>query len=238
MDRRKYLSYSGIALAGVALGGCLNDSNDAPPPRKSDVIEEVSLAEDGSALVVRLVPQGDRWVMSRRDIDQKGGVEQTANSITTLSLVGTARAAKGRGTTSRSSTSHSSAPKTSKGRAWYGGGGYVGGWYGNHDDEVSEYSVDIDELGVEYIGDNDTFEEQDPGPGPVSWDETYDDVSGSIETTVQDARRGWYRIGANVVVPSSDSGDGDLGWECLDIRVESRPDGKEITERWKVSPRI
>jgi hypothetical protein len=52
---------------------------------------------------------------------------------------------------------------------------------------------------------------------------------------------GWYRVGTNVVVDNRGKGNdkvNDLGWECVDIRIEEQDGGKQITERWKVSPRI
>ena len=104
---------------------------------------------------------------------------------------------------------------------------------------MSQYPVDIDTLGVAYLGSDARFEEQDPGPGPVNWDDTYNaPTDEGIETSIQDLQPGWYRVGANVILAEGPDVGTDLGWECLDLRVQATADGKEITERWKVSPRI
>ena len=163
----------------------------------------------------------------------------TSSALASLSPVGTARAAKGRGATGRGSGGYSSAPRTENGRAWFWGGSYASGWYNDHDDEVTQYPVDIDTLGVAYLGSDARFEEQDPGPGPVNWDDTYNaPTDEGIETSIQDLQPGWYRVGANIILAEGPDAGTDLGWECLDLRVEETADGKEITERWKVSPRI
>jgi len=251
INRRTLLTTSGIIATGglTTLAGCTGNSAE-PPPRKSNVIDEVELSADGSALRVDPYGESDCWVQSRRDLDvdassESGDQTDAAESIAipsalaVLSPVGTARAAKGRGATGRGSGGYSSAPRTANGRAWFWGGSYASGWYNDHDDEVVQYSVDIATLGVAYIGSNTRFEEQDPGPGPINWDDTYDSPTDKeIETSVQDLQPGWYRVGANIVVAEGPDEGTDLGWECLDLRVQQTADGKEITERWKVSPRI
>jgi len=250
IDRRTLLRTSGIVATGglTSLAGCIGSSEE-PPPRRSNVIEDVELSADGSALRIDPFGESDRWVQSRRElaVDASAGSDDGTDTesaaslslLATLSPVGTARAAKGRGATGRGSGGYSSAPRTANGRAWFWGGTYTNGWYNDHDDEVSQYPVDIATLGVAYIGSNARFEEQDPGPGPVNWDDTYDSpTNDEIETSVQDVQPGWYRVGANIVVAEGPDEGTDLGWECLDLRVEQTVDGKAITERWKVSPRI
>ena len=251
IDRRTLLTTGGIVAAGglTALAGCTESSTE-PPPRKSNVIDEVELSTDGSTLRIDPYGESDRWVQSRRDLavetspgsdDRTDAVESISvpAALAALSPVGTARAAKGRGATGRGSGGYSSAPRTANGRAWFWGGSYANGWYDDHEDEVDEYPVDIATLGVAYIGSDTRFEEQDPGPGPINWDDTYDaPTDEEIETSVRDLRPGWYRVGANIVVAAGPDEGTDLGWECLDLRVEETADGKEITERWKVSPRI
>ena len=256
MERRDLLNTSGIiAVSGLtALAGCSGADDTAPPPRKSNVIDEVSLGQNGSTLTIDPVPQEDQWVQSRRDLYE--GKNTTAEKTTTsedtstesaslsgLSPIGIASAAKGRGATGRGAGGFSSAPRTSNGRAWFFGGAYANSWYNEHDDEVEKYPTRVAQLGIAYVGTNEEFEEQNPGPGPVSWDETYDnpDPDTPIETDVADLRDGWYRVGANIVVDNRGTGNEEttnLGWECIDIRVEDNGSGKEITERWKVSPRI
>lgn len=47
---------------------------------------------------------------------------------------------------------------------------------------------------------------------------------------------GWYRIGTKLETPN---GKHDFGWEAIDFRVEETDDGSyEVTEEWKVSPRL
>jgi len=250
-DRRTLLKTSSIVATGglTAIAGCIG-SNNEPPPRKSNVIDDIELSADGTALRIDPFGESNRWVVSRRDLDVDASAQptnQTRDSGSTASLsalsklspVGTARAAKGRGATGRGSGGYSSAPRTANGRAWFWGGSYTNGWYNDHDDEVSQYPVDIATLGIAYIGPNARFEEQDPGPGPINWDDTYDSPTDTeIETSIEDVQPGWYRVGANIVVAEGPDEGADLGWECIDLRLEQTADGKEITERWKVSPRI
>jgi len=255
MNRRTLLRTCGIVSTGglTAIAGCIG-SPEEPPPRRSNVIDDIELSDDGSTLMIDPVSRTDRWVQSRRDIDIDIDIDKSRRSsrkkdkkrahlsvLAGLSPVGTARAAKGRGATGRGSGGYSSAPKTSKGRAHFWGGPYTNRWYDDHDDEVERYPVDIATLGVAYIGSNTVFEERDPGPGPLNWDDTYESPTDSdIETSIRNLQPGWYRVGANIAVPEGQQTDGatNLGWECVDIRIEQTPSGKEITERWKVSPRI
>jgi len=251
IDRRTLLKTSRIVATGglTAIAGCIGSTNE-PPPRRSNVIDNIELSADGTTLRIDPFAESDRWVQSRRDLDvdasarsgnQTGATESIASLsvLSKLSPVGTARAAKGRGATGRGSGGYRSAPRTANGRAWFWGGSYTNGWYNDHDDEVSQYPVDIATLGVAYIGSNARFEEQDPGPGPINWDDTYDSPADEeIETSIEDVQPGWYRVGANIVVAEGPDEGADLGWECIDLRLEQTADGKEITERWKVSPRI
>lgn len=251
VTRRSLLKTSGIgATVGLtAIAGCIGSSNE-PPPRRSNVIDTIELSDDGSTLRIDPFVDSDRWVQSRRELDVETSARSTnqlrhtespasRSALAKLSPVGRARAAKGRGATGRGSGGYSSAPRTTNGRAWFGGGSYANSWYDDHDDEVSQYPVDIATLGVAYIGSNTRFDEQDPGPGPINWDDTYDAPTGEeIETSIRNLQPGWYRIGANTVVADGPDEGTNLGWECVDLRIQQTVDGKEITERWKVSPRI
>lgn len=258
MERREFIKTSGVvAVSGItALAGCTGTSADAPPPRKSNVIEDVQLSEDGTALSINPVSEEEQWVQTRRDItsgtvrtedtEADNTTTNTSANLSTLaelSPIGVASAAKGRGATGRGAGGYSSAPRTSNGRAWFFGGAYANTWYDNHEDEVDKVPVRVANLGIAYIGTNTEFEEQDPGPGPVSWDQTYDNsgMDTPIEANVADLQTGWYRVGADIVVDNRGNGDDeakDLGWECIDVRIEETGSGREITERWKVSPRI
>lgn len=251
INRRTLLRRSSIVATGgvTAIAGCTG-SNNEPPPRKSNVIDTIELSADGTTLEIDPSADSDRWVQSRRNLEadastrsgnQTGnnGSEASLSALSNLSPVGTVQAAKGRGATGRGSGGYSSAPRTANGRAWFWGGSYTNRWYDDHDDEVSKYPVDIATLGVAYIGSNARFEEQDPGPGPINWDDSYDaPTDAEIETSIRNLQPGWYRVGANIVVADGPDEGVDLGWECVDLRVEQTVDGKEITERWKVSPRI
>jgi hypothetical protein len=259
MERRNFIKAIGGTAAVTAIAGCTGDvGTESPPPRRSNVIESVTVGDDPSTLVVIPEETNDQWVQSRRDFDyvvdgepsdneetaSDGDANQTSTSLSFLSglsPIGVASAAKGRGATGRGAGGYRSAPKTSSGRAHFWGGAYVGSWYDDHDDEVEQYPVLIDQLGIAYLGTDEQFQEQDPGPGPVAWDETYTSADEEIETDVNNLQEGWYRVGANIVVDNRGAGDAegaDLGWECVDFRVEETDNGKEITEEWKVSPRI
>lgn len=233
MDRRSYIRVCGAVAVGSSglLAGCLGGGGNGPPPRRSSIIEEVSVT-DGT-LVIEPEPQSDRWVDSRRDIDTEQN--SVAGTLRSLWPVGRAQAQKGRGARGRGSGGYSDAPRTSNGYAWYGASGGHTGWYNNHSDEVTRFPVALGTIGVAYIGSNERFQQRSPGPGPLDWDETYDDPSGTVTAPMPSPRReGWYRVGTEVRV----DGNTDLGWECLDCRVEDSAGGYEITERWKVSPRI
>lgn len=240
MQRRQLLGIIGGGTV-TALAGCTG-STDSPPPRKSDVIENIEV-ENGE-IVVEQYPDNEQWVASRRDLD--GAPEVNSISlISSLSPVGVAEAKGrgGRGATSRGAggRSFSSAPKTSSGRARYAGGPYVGTWYNDHDDEVDRYPVEVRNLSVVYIGTNEEFSELNPGPGEFNnWDEVIENPDETTRLSVNDMQPGWYRVGADVALDADGSGidETDFGWEAVDIRVEETGSGKEITERWKVSPRI
>ncbi|WP_084157018.1 hypothetical protein [Haladaptatus cibarius] len=250
MKRRSFLQKGGIVGTGAltALAGCT--SENSPPPRRSNVVNDLSIT--GNNLQIRPFPADQQWVMSRRDIDlvstgsSDGNTNGNgaANSLSGFSPVGVASAAKGRGATGRGSGGYSSAPRTHNGRAWFFGGSYANSWYDDHEDEVEKYPVTLAAIGVAYLGTNQQFQEQDPGAGPVSWDQTYDepDPNTKIETPlVGEQGAGWYRVGAHTVIEEqalAEGEDGDLGWECIDIRVERANGSLEVTERWKVSPRV
>ena len=243
-----------IAVGGTA--GCIRafQSDQSPPPRKSNVIRDISVMNNGETLRITIVPDESRWVMTRREMNAASLQAQYVDTtnplgwnhraimeidagLDTVSPIGTVEAAKGRGATGRGRGGFSSAPRTSNGRAWYGGGAYAGAWYNNHDDEVSRVPVTIDTLGIGFIDDNDTFTERSPGPGPINWDTTYDDPTGDIQSDLN-PRSGWYRVGAEINAELAGGGTRPLGWECIDLRVRSNGNDEEITKKWKVSPRI
>ncbi|ERG96995.1 MAG: hypothetical protein J07HQW2_03481 [Haloquadratum walsbyi J07HQW2] len=249
-----------IAIGSTA--GCIRlfQSDQSPPPRKSNVIGDISVMSDAEALEVTTAPAESQWVMTRQEIDTASSqtqaqaqaqidntdthidwdqlsITEVDSSLDSVSPIGTAEAAKGRGATGRGRGGFSSAPRTSNGRAWYGGGAYAATWYNDHDDDVSRVPVTIDTLGIGFIGDNDTFTERSPGPGPINWETTYDDPAREVRADLG-PRRGWYRVGAEVNAELAEGGTRSLGWESIDFRVQSDGSEEEITKTWKVSPRI
>jgi hypothetical protein len=254
MDRRDYLRACGIAVTGTlgATAGCLgfgsSGSSDAPP-RKSKVIEEVTVEE--GALVVDPYADAKQWVMSRRNIDlQDDSISQDIGAtLGSLSPVGTAQAQKGGATGRGTRSGFRSAPKTGRGRhrrAWYGARDDDDEWYDEHEGEIQRLPVALGAVGVAYLGTDEWMRENTPGPGEPGggWDETFDspDASGTLSTgMVSSDGSGWYRVGANVAVDDSalESGEnGNLGWECLDARVIGSPGSYSVGELWKVSPEI
>lgn len=242
IGRRQYVLLAAGAAVSAGTAGCLGFFSDdqSPPPRKSNVVEDIAV--EGGTVVVEFVPPDNRWLMSRRDVDTS---EQNSldtgggrSALDRLSPVGTA-SAKGRGATGRGTVSRGggsgSTPRTGNGYLWFGGGAYAGAWYNNHDDEVRRYPISIDEVGSARLGDNQTFRDTAPGPGPVGWDRTYDTPSDGTLPVVTDLSEGWYRIGAHTV---ADGGDVDLGWESFDVWLQNDAGGFDIAEQWKVSPRI
>lgn len=231
MRRRQFIVGTGLAVAS-ALAGCTDESN-SPPPRKSNVIETVEL-DDGN---LRIAPEDDTWVMSRYEPDDPQALADP-DRVGGLSPVGSASAkgkggAGGRGATGRGTGGHSSAPRTHHGRAWWLGGSYADDWYDDHDDEVREYDVAIDTLGVAYLGTDDQFEDDRPGAGRVPWDQTFSNAADAKTYSVD--RPGWYRIGAHI---EGENVNHDFRWESVDVEVERSISGYEIDEKWKVSPRI
>lgn len=220
MDRRHFLTTFG-AMCLVGVTGCLGGDN-APPPRKSNVITTISPSTES----LRVEFPADPWVISRYTTDNDVGP------------VGVAAAkggggAGGRGFTGRTGGSHSNAPKTTHGRIWFFGGGYTDDWYDDHDDETTKYPVEIRTVGVRYYGDDDQFEDISPGPGSVTWDETKSKSGSSVAYGLP--LPGWYRIGTHIYGARSGH---DFGWECVDCKLKESNGGLTVDEEWKVSPRI
>jgi hypothetical protein len=230
MNRRTYLRTCGIAAAGglATLAGC--SGNNQPPPRESSVIEEIDV--NGDALVIDLESDSNQWIKTREELDAATSIGGTVSS---LSPVGVASARKG--ATSRGSRSgYRNAPDSpTNGRAWWGGGDYVDDWYEDHRGEIDRVPVGVAAIGVAYLGTNDEFKENPPGPGKPdeSWDKTYDDPSGTVKPDLASNGAGWYRIGAKVTPEAG----GSLAkpWEAVDLRVDGNGN---VEENWKVSPKI
>jgi hypothetical protein len=278
MQRRNFIrSAIGVGIV-TTVAGCSGATAEETPPRRSNVIADISLSDNNTTIVIKPEPKGDRWVQSQREIDEEerpysgdrtreetnnpsentttnGSAASISAVLSGLSPVGVASAAKGRGATGRGSiggsSGYKSAPKTSGGRARLYGGAYVGTYYNDHEDDIDQYPVEVTTLGVGYIGGEEQFAEQDPGPGPINWDERINDnIEGEIDVNAVDVNTGvvsgdgeledgWYRVGTNIAVPKDDeNGVVDMGWEAIDFKVETEGGEKQITERWKVSPRL
>lgn len=230
MRRRQFIVTSGLA-AVAALSGCLG--NNSPPPRKSNVVSDFTM-RDGS-LVVDLAD--DTWITSRYD-GSGGGSSANLNPIGVASAKGKGSGG-GRGATGRATGGYSSAPRTRHGYAWYHGGDYADDWYEDHGDEVTRYGVAVTALGVAYLGSGAQIQDEAPGPGPVPWDEKFEDPGDTVQYDVDArssfARTGWYRVGANLAGTDVDH---DFRWECYDLEIRDTAGGFAIGEEWKVSPRI
>jgi hypothetical protein len=217
------------------------DSPSTPPPRKSQVVEEVEITD--GAFLIELEPEQKQWVVTRRDVevsrDPNTGTDSAAStSYQYLSATSTAGPGKGSG---RGVGGYDDAPRSpTNGRAWYLGYDDADEWYEDNDDETSRLPVEIATLGIVYLGSNEAFRESPPGPGRPDqvWDETYDDPDQTVEADIATREPGWYRVGAELVVEDAENGPVDLRWEAVDLRVEEEDGEKQITERWKVSPRI
>jgi hypothetical protein len=237
MKRRRFVSAAigGTALLG-GLAGCLG--NDAtPPPRRSTVIEDLSIADE--TLTVTLAD--DPTVESRAELGNEarlGNEEQT--QLGAVVPVGRAAAkgkggGGGKGATGRGSGGWHSAPRHN-GCAVYHGGDYET-WRENHDDDVSRYQAAISTVGIARLGRDFLTEDALPGPGPAdSWDETYDPGGQSDSISHPIDRSGWYRVGFHL---QAEHHEHDFDWEAIDFAVELEADGEyEISHPWKVSPRL
>jgi hypothetical protein len=223
--RRRRLLRTGVGTGLAAgLSGCLGifgGGGSSPPPRVSEVFEDVSLQGDGVAIQL----ENEVTVESRADV--------SASLAAGLSPVGVAAAQKGGG----------------GGRGGRGAGGYAGAprnpnghaahraddddWREDHEDEIERYRASIATLGVGYVGTDDQYEDDPPGPGPLSdWDRTMTEGSFAGETiSVDVGREGWYRVGTELVAAD---GSHAFGWEALDFEL----DATEVDKTWKVSPRL
>lgn len=239
MKRRNLIRVgAGTAFTGgiVSLAGC--SGSEEAPPRKSQVFEDAQLSSNGT-LTVPLAD--DQWVMTRMDgtTNESSNAFASSGFLSSLSPIGTV-AAKGRGATGRGAGGFSSAPKTSSGFGWYGWGAYASTWYDDNEESVRQVPVEPTTVGLAYIGDNESFQEQAPGPGPVNWDVTKENVNPEEVTFEEEiTQEGWYRLGVQIQPrEGQDVPVDELGWESLDFRVEEENGELTVTEEWKVSPRI
>lgn len=235
MHRRRFVATL-ATLAPVALAGCGSDA--APPPRKAEVYSDVEL--DDSTLVIDLV--SDPEVESR--VDEVGDASGSLAGDSGPAPVGVARAAKGgRGATGRGTGGYSSAPTGRHGWAVYYGGAYGDDWRDDHDDDVRMYDAEIATLAVAHLGTEAEYEDDPPGPGPVPWDETWEDPDegtaesidlSSMSSSVVSLGADWYRVGTELVATD---GSTNFGWQCVDVLVEAGED-RSIDEVWHVRSRV
>ncbi|ELZ07037.1 hypothetical protein [Natrialba aegyptia] len=249
MNRRRLLrvSGSGLAIAVGGLAGCLGSSDETPPPRESTVFDDISIVE--GTMEIALVSEPE--VESRAD-------NVDAPVATPLVPIGLARAGSrssssgsgSSGATSRGNGVPSSAPTGRHGWAIYGASS-GSHWRDNHDDELETYRATIATLGVSYMGSNDAYQAESPGPEPADWDEEWSDpelgsmfevdlpglsADGQGETeTESEIDAGWYRVGTHLESPD---GDTDFGWQAADFKLEQATSGWTIDEAWHVRPRV
>jgi hypothetical protein len=232
MQRRRFLRASVATAATLGLAGC--SGNNAPPPRKARVFDDVSL--NGKTMQVRIM--SDPVVESRQEeVEGKigdGGVPAS------LLPVGVARAAKGAG--KRGAGGFSSAPKGRHGWAVWHGGAYEDDWREDHRDELRMYDATIVTMGIAYLGSDNDYENNPPGPGPVDWDKTWNNpdegttVSAAIDEVSPGGRprEGWYRVGTEL---EQANGNTDFGWQGADFEIDNEGNWL-IDKAWHVKPRV
>jgi hypothetical protein len=236
MDRRKFLQSSAGLVAAASLAGCSGGGDTPPPPRRSRVFADVSIQQQ--AVSVQLVQQPR--VESRKAVGNDGNL---ASLLGGLSPVGVASAQKGgRGATGRGKGGYSSAPKGRHGWALWHGHDDADDWREEHDDEIRMYPADVSKMGLAYLGTDDQYEDDPPGPGPVPWDESWDDPEEGTEATASlgavspgsTPAEGWYRVGVRLV---HEDGGADFGWQGVDLEVDK--EGSWIVDKaWHVKPRV
>lgn len=220
--RRSLIRKSGIvALGGIGLAGC-SSQEQTPPPRESEVFEDIEYSEDKRLVEVDIEERPEVESRLKPGQDNDEGVL----SVGSLSPVGVASAkARGRGRRSSGSISQ----RGRNGRAKWRGGTYVV-WYNNHEDDVDEYPASLQWIGLGYLGTTEEYRESSPAAGPVDWDTRIDNPVSGSSVDLEVPEDGWYRVGASLTGPNNRN----FGVESVDFEVE---DG-EIQNRWKISPRL
>lgn len=177
------------------------------------------------------------WVLSRyvptKDLPASADLAFSPVGVAAAKGGGLGGSKGGRGATGRGSGGYSSAHKTTHGWAWWHGGAYADDWYDDHDDETTRYDVRIRSVGIKRFGSSSEFRDNRPDAGPVPWDREYDSPDDFVEHAVQ--KPGWYRVGAHIVGKRVNH---DFKWECVDFELVPSGSGYEVTNEWKVSPRI
>lgn len=176
------------------------------------------------------------WVLSRYEPTED--LRAPSQQSSQLNPVGIAAAkgggsGGGRGAAGRGSGGYSSAPETNHGWAWWHGGDYTDDWYEAHADVVEKYDVTIVAVGVAYLGLTNEYKDDRPDAGPVPWDQKYEPPNGIIEYPIENL--GWYRVGIHITGKTVKY---DFSWEAVDFEVVPDGNGYELTNEWKISPRI
>jgi len=237
MKRRRFVRGSFGLGAAASFAGCILGGNNAPPPRKSKVFDDVAL--QGTMLQIQL--RSDVEVESR--LDNQSGLN-ASGAVAALSPVGVARAAKGAG--GRGTGGYSSAPKHPRhGWAVWHGGGYSDDWREDHRDEIRMYDATVATLAVAHLGTDEEYENDTPGPGPgdVNWDKTVENPQDGADMGADLAAispgsgvaKGWYRVGTELV---SQDGSENFGWQAVDMEIDRNGDTVQMDEVWYVKPRV
>lgn len=238
MKRRRFLALTATGTAALSGCGGIFGGSPVPPPRESEVFDDISVTEE--SIVVSLVDTP--WFQSTKNFDDGG--TQESRSLHGNGIVGVASAKGGGGAGSKGATLRGDVGLTSNpprsncpGSYKYYGGAHYDDWEDEHGESVSECDAVISAVGIARIGNESDDEDDLPGPGkPLGgWDQTVDDPSGRVSYNV--GRSGWYRIGTKIR-PKQSNGTLDKQWEAVDMLVERNGGGYENEEMWKVSPRL
>ncbi|MCU4799276.1 hypothetical protein OB920_02685 [Halobacteria archaeon HArc-gm2] len=227
------------------LAGCSSGQQQSPP-RQSKVFGELTVS--GEAIEIPLV--ADPTVESRADISPNQAQISASQADTSPSVglddvapVGNARAGgrggrggRGAGAQGRGAGGYSSAPKGRHGRAIYHGhpDDDDDEWRADHVDDLDRYQATHRTAAIAFLGPTASYSEDPPGPGPVEWDETWENPDPKT-LTYSNLQRGWYRAGSHL---TAENASHDFGWEVVDFEVTGSEGNYRIENPWKVSPRL
>lgn len=244
MRRRSFIraSAGGIVALGF-LAGCSSDQQQ-PPPRRSKVFGELAVSD--RALEIPLA--ADPTVESRVDISPNQGQVRASQAgpgapvgLDEVAPVGNARAGgrggrggRGSGAQGRGAGGYGSAPKGRHGRAIYYGHDDDDEWREDHRDDIDRYQATHQTAAIAYLGSAASYSDDPPGPGPVEWDETWENPDPKT-LTYGTLHEGWYRAGSHL---TAENASHDFGWEVVDFEVTGSKGSYSVENPWKVSPRL
>jgi hypothetical protein len=235
MDRRSFLRGSIGIATGLGLAGCLGGSS--PPPRRAQVFSDVELQGTTMQIDLSSQPQVESRIEDVQDAALSMGGAGVAGS---LSPIGVARAAKGAG--NRGAGGYASAPRGRHGWAVWHGGAYSDDWRDNHRDDLRMYAASVAVLGVAYLGTDNEYENDPPGPGPQPWDKKWQNPNDGAAKQVDigaispgsGPQEGWYRVGTKLVAKNENA---DFGFQGADFEIDN--EGNWIVDKaWHVKPRV